>query len=214
MLDGAQQVNRHSLYGFEVRDFDNRRSETGERQVNIKQLWQRSHEIIVLALQGYKQTEIAEILNIHPQTVSNTLNSELGMKKLSELREDRDKGVVDVSKRVAELSKIALDMYEEIFNCPDVDYKLKKETADTVLMDIGGHRAPTKIDTRSVHTTATMAQIEEFKQRGLQAARESGLLITVDETQASNNEPPPSPSPSTATSTQSMSPSGDGLSEQ
>ena len=173
--------SRNSLYGFEFREFDARRIPTEERTVNIKQLWQRSHEILNLALQGYKQTEIASILNIHPQTVSNTLNSELGIQKLSELREKRDNDIVDVSKKVAELSAKALAVYEEIFDHPQCELKLKMEAANTVLMDLGGHRAPTKINTQSVHAHATMNQIEEFKKRGLLAAKESGLMITIDD---------------------------------
>lgn len=169
-----------SLYGFEFREFDERRlPDPGDKKWHIKQLWQRSHEIINLALQGLKNTEIAEMLNIHPQTVSSTLNSELGMQKLSELRAKRDADTIDVAKKVAELSEKALKVYEEIFDHPQCELKLKMEAANTVLMDLGGHRAPTKIDSRTLHTHATMSQIEEFKQRGLIAAKESGLLALL-----------------------------------
>ena len=46
-------------------------------------------------------------------------------------------------------------------------------------MEIGGFRAPTRIDTRSTHMTASVSEIEQFKARGIIAARESGLLIDV-----------------------------------
>ena len=171
-------IQRNSLYGFEMRETDNRRSDRSH-SYDIKQLWQRSHEIIALALQGFKQSEIAGILNISPVTISNTLNSELGIKKLSEMREKRDEGVVNVSKKVAELSAKALKVYEEIFDDKVAPLSLKKSTADTILMDLGGHRAPTKIDTRSISTMASLEEIEEFKRRGIAAARESGMLIEV-----------------------------------
>jgi predicted transcriptional regulator len=178
-------VARESLYGFEVREPDRRRtSVNGKKFYNIQQLWQRSHEIIALAIQGFKQSQIAEILSVSPGTVSNTLNSELGMKKLSEMREERDDGVVKVSKRVAELADKALKVYEKIFDdTQGVSLSLQKATADTVLMDLGGHRAPTKIESKSLHATATMEEIEEFKQRGIAAAKESGMIVEVtDET--------------------------------
>jgi predicted transcriptional regulator len=177
-------VARESLYGFEVREPDKRRtSVNGKKFYNIQQLWQRSHEIIALAIQGFKQSQIAEILSVSPGTVSNTLNSELGMKKLSEMREDRDDGVVKVSKRVAELADKALKVYEKIFDEQGVSLNLQKAAADTVLMDLGGHRAPTKIESKSLHATATMEEIEEFKQRGIAAAKESGMIVEViDET--------------------------------
>jgi ABC-type Fe3+-hydroxamate transport system substrate-binding protein len=109
------------------------------------------------------------------------VNSELGQKKIAEMREKRDEGYVDVSKKIAELSEKALAVYEEIFDSDTVSYNLKKSTSDTVLMDLGGHRAPTKIDSRSVSVNTSMEELEEFKQAGLRAAKESGFLIELPE---------------------------------
>ncbi|MBU2395666.1 MAG: hypothetical protein KKH70_20220, partial [Gammaproteobacteria bacterium] len=55
---------REGLYGFDFREVDLRRVAEGEEKktYNIKQLWQRSHEIINLAAQGFKNVDIAEIL--------------------------------------------------------------------------------------------------------------------------------------------------------
>jgi hypothetical protein len=58
---------------------------------------------------------------------------------------------------------------------------MKKETADTITLDIAGMRAPTKVDTRTLHAHATLEEINEFKRRGLEAARESGMLVTVED---------------------------------
>ena len=168
-----------SLYGFEMRDVDNRRSDR-EGCHDIKMLWQRSHEILGLALQGMKQVEIAKVLNIHPQTVSNTLNSTLGKEKLAEMRGERDEHYIRLNEKVKALAFKALDTYEQIFNGPNVDQKLKKETADTVVLEIAGMRAPTKIDSRNLNITATAEEIEAFKKRGIEAAKESGKLIVLD----------------------------------
>jgi len=82
---------RNNLYGFEYLEPDKRRLNEGqERQFEVKQLWQRSHEIVNLSARGYKNVEIAQILNISPVTVSNTLNGKLGQHKLSEIRQERD----------------------------------------------------------------------------------------------------------------------------
>ncbi len=177
---------RKSLYGFEIREPDKRRSGPA---YDIKQLWQRSHEIICLALQGHNQKSIAEILNVHQVTVSNTLNSELGQKKLSSMRESRDEEFIEVSREVSKLSEKALKVYDEIFDNDTVSYSLKKNVADTVLMDLGGHRSPTKIDTRTLNVSATAEEIIEFKRRGVAAAKESGMLVEItpkelNETQA------------------------------
>ena len=161
-----------------MREPDQRRS-AREGSFHIKQLWQRSHEIIGLALQGHNQKVIAEILNVSEVTVGNTLNSDLGMEKLSNMRKKRDENIVDVQKEVAKLTEKALKVYDEIFDSETASLNLKKAAADTVSMDLAGHRAPTKIDTRSLHLTATAVEIEEFKVRGIAAAREAGMLVVI-----------------------------------
>lgn len=173
---------RTSLYGFEMTEPDLRFTNRDSRSsYNIKSLWQRNHEIIGLALQGHKNKDIALMLDISPQTVSNTLNSEMGVEKLSSMREKRDEEYIDVSKRTSELLEKAMKVYEEIFDSSTVSYNLKKAAADTVVMDIGGHRAPTKVQTQSIQTTATLEEIESFKQRGKMAAKEAGFLVEIPE---------------------------------
>lgn len=166
-----------SLYGFEVRKPDKRRAEPEERKTyNIQQLWQRTHEIIALTLIGMKEVEVAKSLNIHPQTVSNTINSELGKKKLSEMREERDKSFTKVAEETARLFPLAMKTYERILEGEEKS-KLQKETADTIVMDIGGYRAPTKTQSESVHAFLSKEDIEEFKKRGTEAAKASGMLV-------------------------------------
>ena len=187
LLQNIQEVPerlkaRTSLYGFEMTEpdlrFTNRDSSSS---YNIKSLWQRNHEIIGLKLQGHSNKDIALMLDVTPQTVSNTLNSEMGIEKISKMREKRDEEYIDVSKRTSELLEKAMKIYEEIFDSPTVSYNLKKAAADTVVMDIGGHRAPTKVQTQNIQTTATLEEIESFKQRGKMAAKEAGFLIEIPE---------------------------------
>jgi DNA-binding CsgD family transcriptional regulator len=180
-------LSRTSLYGFDFREPDLRRSED-RKTYDIKSLWQRSHEIVALAVRGLKQTEIAEILEITPQTVSNTLNSELGKQKLAVMRRGRDEEALKVSERIEYLTQKALDVYEKIFENKDgaAPIKLQKETADTVALDLSGYRAPTKI--QSFHATATLEEIEEFKKRGIQAQREAGMIVEVPDERRSQAE--------------------------
>lgn len=191
MASGIQ--SRNSLYGFEFREADLRRKDSEERKTyEIKQLWQRSHEIVNLAARGFKNVDIAEILNINPQTVSNTLNSELGQHKLSEIRLERDEEAKKVSEKIRILTNKALAVYHEIFDDESGECTLrdKKNTADTVLLELSGLRAPTKIQSQHVSTTLTLQELEEFKKRGIQAARESGLIVDVPakQVEAGTNE--------------------------
>lgn len=176
---------RNGLYGFEFRDVDLRRTEQEDKKTyNIKQLWQRSHEIINLAAQGFKNTDIAEILGITPACVSLTLNSDLGQKKLSEIRFGRDEEAKKNSEKIRVLTAKAIQTYHEIFDNEDGQATLKdrKEVADTVLLELSGLRVPTKIHSSSVSTVLTAEEIENFKSRGLKAAKEAGLN-TIEMTQ-------------------------------
>jgi len=96
---------RDGLYGFEFRDIDERRVDPAKRKrYEIKQLWQRSHEIINLAAQGFKNTDIAEILGISPTSVSMTLNSETWQEKLSDIRFSRDEEARKTSEKIRVLT--------------------------------------------------------------------------------------------------------------
>jgi len=180
-MEGVQ--SRNGLYGFEFRDADKRRVEREEKKTyDIKQLWQRHHEIVNLAARGFKQVEIAEILNIDPQTVSNTLNSQLGEEKLAEIRLERDAEAQKISEKVRVLTNKALQTYHEIFDDDSGKWTARdrKDTADKVLLELSGLRAPTRIQSQSLHTVLTAEELEEFKTRGIQAAKESGLVIDVE----------------------------------
>lgn len=174
---------RQSLYGFEMREPDRRRSNR-EGCWDIKQLWQRNHEIVNLAARGFKHVQIAEILGITPATVSNTLNSELGMRKLSEIRKFRDDEAKVVSEKIRVLTNKALQVYHEIFDddSGEVSLKDKKAAADTVVLELSGLRAPTRIQSQSQSMSYTLSRedLEEFKKRGLNAMKEAGHTIDVD----------------------------------
>lgn len=170
---------RESLYGFEVRVPDERRVE--ERKLpDIQQMWQRSYEIVGMAATGMKNVEIAKVLSITPQTVSNTLNSELGMKRLSEIREDRDGKFADVQERIALLTQRALDIYEEILTDETTGASLdqKMKVSDTVMLELSGHRVANKV--HAVSTSATLEEITAFKERGRKAAAEAGMLVSLE----------------------------------
>ena len=174
---------RNGLYGFEFRDVDLRRTpETAPRkQYEIKALWQRSHEIINLAARGYKQSDIAEILNISEACVSMTLNSELGQKKLAEIRNVRDEDAKKTSEKIRILTAKAIQTYHEIFDNENgmATLKDRKDVADTVLLELSGLKAPTKIQSSTISTTLTLEEIEAFKARGFKAAKEVGEAIDI-----------------------------------
>lgn len=181
-------MTRRSLYGFEMREPDLRRKDETRKTHNVKQLWQRSHEILNLAVRGMKQVEIAEILDLTPQTVSNVLNSDLGMQKLSDMRKERDEDTYDAVKEIDKLTEKALNVYHEIFDDDSEGRSLKKKTADTITLELSGLRVPTRIESKTFNTVATLEEIEEFKKRGIAAARESGMIIDLPVEEEVGNE--------------------------
>ena len=186
-------ATRKSLYGFDMREPDLRRKDDTRKTHNAKQLWQRSHEILNLAVRGMKQVDIAEILNLTPQTVSNVVNSDLGMQKISEMRKKRDDEAFDAGKEIDELTEKALNVYHEIFDDDTEGHAMKKKVADTITLELSGLKIPTKIQSSSFNAIATLAEIEEFKKRGIEAQRIAGVVIDLpveevkDEIQTDNH---------------------------
>ena len=182
---------RNGLYGFEFRDTDLRRAEEGERKsYNIKQLWQRNHEILNLAAQGYSHVTIAEILGVTPACVSQTVNSDLGQAKLSDLRQERDDDAKKNLEKIRILTAKALQVYHEIFDNESGEASLKdrKDVADTVVLELSGLRAPTKIQSTSISTVLTVEEIQAFKSRGIKAAEDAGITITVEPSLGVSNQ--------------------------
>ena len=78
-------------YKVDVGMMDRRRALTGERKTyEIKQLWDRSKEILCKAAIGMKQVDIAKEMNITSATVSSTINSQLGRDYIKEIRDSRE----------------------------------------------------------------------------------------------------------------------------
>jgi predicted transcriptional regulator len=186
---------RNGLYGFEFRDVDLRRSPDGERKsYEIKQLWQRNHEILNLVAQGFDHNEVAEIMGVTPVCVSQTVNSELGQKKLSELRKGRDEEAKKTVEKIRVLTNKAIQVYHEIFDNEDGQATLKdrKDVADKVLLELSGLRTPTKIQSTSVTANLTTEELTEFRTRGTEALKNARLVIDItseskDESDRSTN---------------------------
>jgi len=179
-MEGVE--TRNGLYGFEFRDVDLRRAAEGERKsYDIKQLWQRNHEILNLVAQGFSHVDVAEILGVTPACVSQTVNSELGQRKLSDLRLGRDEEAKKNLEKIRVLTAKALKVYHEIFDNEDGQATLRdrKDVADTVVLELSGLRAPTKIQTSSISTILTADEIKEFKERGRKAATQEGVIIDI-----------------------------------
>jgi hypothetical protein len=126
-----------------------------------------------------KGVDIAQLLNIDPQTVSNILNGTLGKEKLSELRDIRDGEVKLRMEQVKILADKAMATYYEILENEKGEATLRdrKDVADTIVLELSGMRVPTKIQSASV--TISASDMADFRERGKAAMRESGILVDV-----------------------------------
>lgn len=154
---------------------DRRRSP--ERKFDIKQLWQRNHEIIRLAFLGWKHKDIADHLGITAVTVSNTVNSTLGKDKLNLMTGNRDAETLDVMEEIQSMVPKALKVYDKILDeDSQASMTLQKNTADTVLKDILGNVAPKKFEGRFMHAHLGEETLDRIKERGRAAAAAAGVL--------------------------------------
>lgn len=142
---------------------------------DIKNLWERNHEILRLIFLGWKDSGIAQELQVTKTTVSNTRNSTLGQKKLQIMRDARDADSLDVGQRLAELAPKAVEIYEEILE-EESDQRLRKATADTILKDILGHEAPKRVEGKFAYAHLTKEDLDDIKKRNKEAAAAAGIV--------------------------------------
>ena len=168
---------KYSLYGARLPDA--RRSYSGRKTYNIKQLWEKNHEIINLAVLGLKSPQIAEIVGVTEATVSNTVNSDLGKEKLHLMRASRDADTLDAAKKIQELTAKALLLYEQILDSEGEDSAplgMKVNVSKHVVNDLSGLKVPTRMEGRLMHAHLSLEDIEELKRRGREAASACGMM--------------------------------------
>lgn len=167
---------------------DRRRADRINRKsADLGSLNERHHEIINLHAMGLKNNKIAELMNVSERTVEHTVSSTLGQTKAAMIRGARDAETVDVAKKMQEIIPKALAVYEKILTAEvsggvshgGASIALQKATADSVLKDFSGLAVPKKVV--SISTRLTPDLIEEIKNRGKEAARECGLIQTIEE---------------------------------
>lgn len=152
------------------------RHPTYQREYEIQHMWERHHEIVRLTLLGHGQTEVAELLDVTPQTISNTLNSKIVRDKLQIMRAERDASTVDVAAAIKNLAPKAVQMLETFLQPDSTAPDTIKFRAAVDMLDRNGYAAPKVIETKNLHGVFTRDDLEEIKKRGRQLALEAGIL--------------------------------------
>ena len=162
--------------GIDRRSYGRKQGLKSERATHqVKELWADHHTILDLKVAGLSNKQVAATVGCTPAKVSNTCHSALGQAKLTAAQLLRDAESVDVVREVTRMLPKALAVYEEILDSDAASLNLKKATADTLVMKIGGYEAAKKVEVKSAHFNA--ADFEAMRERGLAAAKAAGLLV-------------------------------------
>jgi formate dehydrogenase maturation protein FdhE len=97
---------------------DKRRAPGGNKNYLLKELRSLHFEISRLAALGHKNVDIAQILQIDPQTVSNALNTPLVMRQVARLQKRRNEVVAnnDAAQEINSMVSDALTALKEVVN--------------------------------------------------------------------------------------------------
>jgi predicted transcriptional regulator len=138
------------------------------RKYNIKKLWELHANIAQQVSLGKTNIEIADELQITPQTVSNVRNSPIGKQKVELLTAEMDAETVDIGRRIREFAPKALEYLERIIEGrePGASVALRAKYAAQHL-GRAGYGEITKV--HSLNATVTREDIEAIKSRALEA---------------------------------------------
>lgn len=154
------------------------RRRTGNKNYALKTVQERHQEIIrLVAIGRLSNEEIASVVGVTPQTVSNVRNSRLAKSKIKIITKARDIGAMDVRKDLDGLEPLAVQTLRDCMESPDAPFNVKSRVALGVISDIGGYGKGGKRGRRS--TTVVAQYIEEV----VQSAREQGILAENQEVQ-------------------------------
>lgn len=141
----------------------------------LKDLKSNHREIARLTHQGIKPTEIAERIGMDVGTVYLIRRDPLFKQALAKLDDEADEEIIDVRKKLAEMSIKAVDKLDNLIDSHDDKVSLK---ASTDVLDRAGYKPPEVTKNYHAHAHFTSDDIEELKSR---AASAGAMVKEADE---------------------------------
>jgi DNA-binding MarR family transcriptional regulator len=140
-------------------------------------------EIGRLMIQGFRETEVAEILGLTNRTVSYTMKSIVFQDYLTKLREKRDESAVDVGVRIKNCAPRALTYLEELvsgnINSENITPNLRVKVCQDIL-DRAGYGAVTKSMNLELVGKLSYEDLEEAKRRIKEEGTRSGSVVSAE----------------------------------
>ena len=139
--------------------------EEGNKNYDIQRLWGQQKEILRLVASGlYNNREVADLVGVTPQTISNIINSALGKQTLEILQGAADAETVDLMTKIRALAPIALAVQEEIMLDEDTSKGLKNRVSEQMLHK-AGYVPISKNLNLNLNAGVTAEDIEAIKKR-------------------------------------------------
>jgi len=144
---------------------DLEKGEDNIRSFEPKRLWGKQKEILRLIASGlYTRKEVAEMLGVTPQTVTNITRSELGRSMLQMMDGASDHEVVTTVAKIRALAPIAAMVQEEMLLDDDTSPALRNAVANKILDRTLGAPIARSMSI-SVSAGLTMEDLNSIKQR-------------------------------------------------
>jgi DNA-binding CsgD family transcriptional regulator len=137
-VDGAEIIRERTAELMDV-NTDRRFNPPGQiaKASDIAKLRDHQQEIVRLLATGMKPKTIAQMLRLHPQTVVNIRNSDLGQAMLRMLHGERNVTITKTAERIDALAPRAAEIFEEIMTDDQADASLQYRVAKDTLKASG-----------------------------------------------------------------------------
>lgn len=144
------------------------------RSYDAKRLWAHHHEMIARKAMGETNIEIAQDMGYTPQTVSNIVNSPVGIAKIEQIVTGIDERAMDIAARMKSFAlREALPFVEDLISGKlEASPALRARHAEIYLARVG--LGPVQ-KTHSLNERVTKDDLEKLKDRQ-KAAMESGVI--------------------------------------
>jgi len=142
------------------------------------------HEIARLKALGYKNVDIAEMLDISGTMVSMVINSPVVSEKIDQLVAARDAEAVDILTEIRNKAPKALKILGDIvdgdLNGVKPSIHLQAKEANNIL-DRAGYGAVKQVRQMGLVAHLTAEDIDQIKQRAIMNGLKSGDIIDISE---------------------------------
>lgn len=140
----------------------------------LQELKSQHKEMARMTLEGYSSFDIAEKLDMHPGSIQQIKRDPLFKQMLGKLEDKADEEVVDVRKKISELSIKAVEKMDGLIDSYDDKVSLN---ASKDILDRAGYKPVEKSENLSATVHLTKDEIEELKGR----AKKSGAMVSEAE---------------------------------